>query len=66
MNRRCYKAVWKKRGDPSRLNCIVQGDHSASQWAWVHGTDPEQLFNYMPMCRAHHAAYGAEVSRALR
>jgi hypothetical protein len=50
-----------RRGAAKLLKCVhcaEKGiDKQARDWAHVHGTDPEDVMNYIPLCRKCHMAY---------
>jgi hypothetical protein len=51
----------EKRGPAKLLKCVhcaEKGiDKQAHDWAHIHGTDPEDVMNYVPLCRKCHMAY---------
>ena len=50
-----------QRGDAKLYKCVHcagrGADKQARDWAWVHGTDPDDVMNYIPLCRKCHMAY---------
>lgn len=50
-----------RRGPAKLLKCVHCAengiDKQARDWAHVHGTDPEDVMNYIPLCRKCHMAY---------
>ena len=49
------------RGDAKLQRCVVCAaagiDKRAFDWSHVHGTDPDDVMNYVPRCRSHHIRY---------
>lgn len=50
-----------RRGPAKLLKCVHCAengtDKQARDWAHLHGTDPEDVMNYIPLCRKCHIAY---------
>jgi hypothetical protein len=50
-----------QRGDAKLYRCVHcagrGADKQARDWAWVHGTDPDDVMNYVPLCRKCHNVY---------
>jgi hypothetical protein len=49
------------RGEAKFQKCVVCAaagiDKRAFDWSHVHGTDPDDVMNYVPRCRSHHIRY---------
>ena len=55
---RVHRAVAKKYGSAIMYECCGhECTEAAWEWAWIHGTDPNDIENYMPMCVSCHRKY---------
>ena len=51
-----HRRLRKARGSAKNYQCIAC-DRPACGWAQLHGEDPSDFGNYVPMCRSCHAKY---------
>jgi len=56
------------RGEAKLQKCVVCAaagiDKQAFDWSHIHGTDPDDVMNYVPRCRSHHIRYDNSGHRA--
>lgn len=45
------------RGSATAHQCVGECGRQARQWAWLHGEDPCDFRNYVPMCYSCHQRY---------
>jgi hypothetical protein len=45
------------RGSATAHQCVGECGRQARQWAWLHGEDPYDFSNYVPMCYSCHQRY---------
>jgi hypothetical protein len=47
----------RARGSATARQCVGECGRQARQWAWLHGEDPCDFGNYVPMCYSCHKRY---------
>lgn len=52
---RIHEQITRERGAASNRMCSC--GKRAKDWAWFHNTDPEDVYNYTPLCRSCHRKY---------
>jgi hypothetical protein len=52
--------VRSKYGDASDYHCAFCYGRQARDWAWLHGTDREEVTSYVPLCKPCHNDYDQE------
>ncbi len=55
--------VQQERGKASTYLCEGGCQGRARDWAYVHGTDPKNVNNYVPLCRSCHKLYDGGSSK---
>ena len=60
MGNAIHQRIWYHRGKAVAHEC-ADCDKQARDWSWIHDTDPEDIYNYVPRCRGCHNVYDGKV-----
>lgn len=66
-----YEVSWLDGPDPhwtscpGHDNCAFCYGRQATEGAWLHGADPDELGSYVPLCHPCHTSYDHETKSAL-